>query len=176
MKPMTEIHPVFDPSRLAAHTEGLRALARSLLWDEHGAEDVVQEAMVAALRRPPRAGTPPRPWLFGVVRNLAFKSSRGERRRRARERLAARRVGVESTADAVTRGEEHRRLVSALLSLEEPYRTALLLRYLDGLRPRDIAGELGLPPATVRTRLHRGLKLLRERLDEDGGGDGRACP
>jgi hypothetical protein len=59
-------------------------------------------------------------------------------------------------------------------SLDEPYREAILLRYFEGMAPRDIAKSRGVPIDTVRSHLRRGLAKLRERLDASHGGDRRA--
>src|SRR5262245_51890459 len=67
----------------------LRRLAQGLLYDRHGAEDVVQEAWLAALGLPsatPRLGA----WLTESVKRLAQNRRREEARRRARETRAAR--------------------------------------------------------------------------------------
>ncbi len=162
---MTQSHSAFDPAELSRHTEGLRALARRLLRDEQRAEDVVQDALVTALARAPRSGVPLRAWLAGVVRNLAMRRRREERRRKARETASARTQEAESALDAVTRAEQQQWLVSAVIGLPEPYRTAIILRYLDGYTPLEVAKETGVPPPTARTHVHRGLALLRERLD-----------
>jgi RNA polymerase sigma-70 factor (ECF subfamily) len=63
-----------------------------------------------------------------------------------------------------------RRLVAALLALEEPYRAALLLRYFEDLSVPEVALRLGVPLETARTRLRRGLARLRERLDQERRG------
>jgi hypothetical protein len=68
--------------------------------------------------------------------------------------------------------EQHRRVVEALLELNDSTRTSILLRYLEGLAPRDIAARSGEPVETVRTRIKRGLATLRSRLDEREGGRG----
>lgn len=163
-----------DPELLLAHADGLHALARRLLRDANLAEDVVQDAMLAAVRRPPPEGVPLGPWLVGIVRNLARMARRGDARRAVREHLAAPNRADEPAGAAVARAETHRRLVDAVLALAEPYRSAIVMRYLDGLSPSEIARRTGEPPATVRTRVHRGLALLRERLDADARRDGRS--
>jgi hypothetical protein len=63
-------------------------------------------------------------------------------------------------------------LVSELGRLEEPYRTALVQRFFDGRSAASIAREAGVPAATVRWRIQRGLAELRARLDRRSGGDG----
>jgi hypothetical protein len=71
--------------------------------------------------------------------------------------------------ELVVRAETRLRLAHALLTLEEPYRTTLLLRFHEELPPRHIAQRQGVPVATVRTHIQRGLARLRERLEERNG-------
>ncbi|HKE01440.1 MAG TPA: sigma-70 family RNA polymerase sigma factor, partial [Planctomycetota bacterium] len=150
------------PDALSAHRSFLLALARELLRDEHAAEDVAQEAALAALRRSP---ADPRPWLTRVATNLSFDALRRRRRRSDRERAAARPESVRSTADVVASESLRRTVVEAVLALAEPSRSAILLRFYDGLPPREMARRLGVPAETARTRVRRGLDQLRARLD-----------
>ncbi len=62
------------------------------------------------------------------------------------------------------RFELRKELVEALDSLSQSCRETILLRYFEGLAPRDIAKRHGAPVATVNTRLRRGLGQLREAL------------
>ncbi len=163
-----------SPESLLAHGDFVRGLARSLLWDPDLADDVAQQAFLAALSRPPREARNPRGWLATVVRNLAAKALRRESRRAAREAVAARPEGVPSTAEVVEREAVRRRVVEAVLGLEEPYRSAVLLRFYEDLPPREMAARLGQPVETVKTHLKRGLARLRERLDSEYGRDRRA--
>ena len=158
--------PPFDLSRLLEQREFLRRLARSLVGDAHRAEDLVQDACLLALERPPKSGAL-RPWLSGVVRRLALKSLAREAERPAREARAARpELDVEQEArDLELSGQ----LVQALRSLDAPYRSVLWLRYYRGLTPSEIARERELPLATVKTRLRRGLERLRQTLDAEFG-------
>ncbi|TSC79220.1 MAG: RNA polymerase sigma-70 factor, ECF subfamily [Candidatus Peregrinibacteria bacterium Gr01-1014_25] len=57
------------------------------------------------------------------------------------------------------------RIRDALTQVEEPYRSALVMRYVDGLSPAEIAEMTGESPNTISVRLHRGLKSLRSRVD-----------
>jgi len=59
------------------------------------------------------------------------------------------------------------------MALEEPCRHTILMRYFDGLPPREIAKREGAPIATVKGRLACGLEQLRSRLDTTHGGDRR---
>lgn len=166
-----------DTERLLGQTAWLRALAMSLLGDEQLADDVVQDTWVAALARPPRdvcsdAGL--RGWLARVARNAAHMRVRTDRRRLQRERSVARIEGVPGADAAFERLATQRVLFDAVLALELEDREVVVLRYFDGLPPRDIAKRLGTSSAAVRTRLSRALGRLRARLHRDFGGDASA--
>ncbi len=171
---MTEIGLKLDPERLLAEEDFVRRLARGLLFDDHRVDDVVQDTWVAALRSKSRPQSL-RAWLATIVRNQAANEARGARRRIAREREAARGEETLPSADEVLEREDQRReVVEALRGLTEPYRTAVTLRYLEGLEPAEIAQSQGVPAATVRSHVRRGLALMRERLDAQHAGDRRA--
>lgn len=156
---------------LLAHGSWVRALARSLVRDAASADDLVQQACVAALERPPQGHSAPRRWFAAVLRNLARRDRRAEERRTARERFAAAR-GPETPADDLGETLElSKQLADAVGRLEEPYRSAIFRRYYEGLAPARIAELDGLPLKTVKTRLARGLEQLRERLDSEHRGD-----
>ncbi|MEM7310870.1 MAG: sigma-70 family RNA polymerase sigma factor [Planctomycetota bacterium] len=141
----------------------LTNLARALLGEAHAADDLVQETAVAAIEGlPPDA--PRRAWLASVARRLAARRFRGESRRARREQLAARPEALPDSAELVARAEIAERLTAAARRLPEPYRRAILLRFLEGLSPDEIAREEGKPADTVRWRIRRGLELLREEL------------
>jgi len=150
----------------------LRALARSLLRDAHAADDVVQESWLAYFAQP--AGVPGRlsAWLGTVTRRLASRRMRGEGRRLAREEFAATPESVEALPELALEREEALRVVTAaLLALDEPFKSTLILRYYDERSPTEIAKLQGLPLATVKSRLARGLERLREKLGPEFGGD-----
>lgn len=159
-------------SRLLDHTEWLRGLARRLVHDTAVADDLVQETWLAALRSPPDADLPVRPWLAGVVRKLALMHRRGEGRRVAREGRVARDEALPSTDALVAEVDLERSLKDLVLRLDEPVRTTVLLRYHEGLSSAEIARRQRVPAGTVRWRLKRGLDLLRVELDERYGGRG----
>src|SRR6185295_4777393 len=77
---------------------------------------------------------------------------------------------VRSTADVVAEAESHKRLVLAVMQLDEPYRSTVLLRWFEDLPPREVAARLGVPVETVRTRLKRANDALRARLETRGAG------
>lgn len=86
---MDRVHETFSPERLFAEARWIRRLARGLVDDDPSADDLVQDAWVAALTHPPREAGDERSlraWLATVVRNLAARSRRGPDRRRLAQR------------------------------------------------------------------------------------------
>jgi len=148
---------------LATHAGFLRALARGMLRDEHLAEDVVQQAFLRALARPPAELRIA--WLVRVVRNLALGTALGAERRARRERALARDELDWTHERAALELALQREVAAELSELDEPYRTVVHLRYFRGLPPARIAAELGVPPKTVETRLTRAHARLRQRLE-----------
>ncbi|MEM8885006.1 MAG: sigma-70 family RNA polymerase sigma factor [Planctomycetota bacterium] len=154
---------------LLEHDDFARSLARRLLADAARADDVVQDAWLASADGGPRPGWDARAWLSGVVRNRARNVTREEARRSRRERAAARPEPTASTLELVTREADRQQVIDAVLALEEPYRTVVVLRFYEGMTPRAIAAHLGIPASTVRTRLARALERLRAALDRQFG-------
>ncbi len=157
------------PENLLGEVEWIRALARRLASEHATAEDLAQEACAAALAAPPRDPTRLRPWIASVMRNLAREWTRNAGRRDARERETARPEAEDGVDRVVERAQVHREMVEAVCALEEPFRTAVLLRFFENLAPRAIAARTGVPVATVHSRIGRGLAKLRERLGESHG-------
>jgi RNA polymerase sigma-70 factor (ECF subfamily) len=160
--------PTVPTDALLAESAWLRRLARRLVRDEARAEDAVQDTLVAALERERAGRVPGRPWLAAVLRNSVRFDARSGARRAAREAHAAA-PDAPPPDEVVARLEAHRRLVEAVLALEEPYRTALALRFLEGLPPRAVARRTGVPVKTAHTRIDRALAKLKERLDRSFG-------
>jgi RNA polymerase sigma factor (sigma-70 family) len=162
--------PAYDVEFLREHSGYVRSLARKLVFDEQAAQDVEQETWLAALEHAPRDPRSPRAWLAQLVRNFAFAAWRVQKRREQRERAVSRPEHSVTTPQEVLERESVRRtLVEAVLALDEPYRTALILRFIDDLDAREIARRLHTPLATVRTRIKRGLEVLRANLRREHG-------
>ncbi|HEV8608130.1 MAG TPA: RNA polymerase sigma factor [Tepidisphaeraceae bacterium] len=136
----------------------LRYLGRRFGRD--GADDLLQETFVRALRRPQLRGeaVSARAWLFGIARHVGLSAFR---RKRVMQELPE---GVEA------RGEEiDPRIVAmreAIGRLPEGLRETLELRLADDLSYEEIAAVLGIPLGTVRSRLHHAVKKLREEMKE----------
>ncbi len=153
---------------LLLHREWMRGLARRLVGED-GADDVEQQAWLAALRSPPLHAGSVRGWLATVVRNAARQRDRSASRRRYREAHVDVAAHAPATDSVVAKADAHQRVSRAVMDLEEPYRTTVLLRFFEDLPPRDVATRMGVPVETVRTRTRRALARLRGELDADYG-------
>ncbi len=162
-----------DPRAFLEHAAYLRRLARGLLGDPGAAEDLVQEAWLASLRARPRPGVPLRAWLAGWVRHRSMQKGREEGRRARREEAVARPDLQSPESETVERLEVLQFVLRTVEALDEPYRTAIRLRFVDDLSAQEVAARLDVPVSTVRTRLRRGIAQVRAKLDaECPGGRG----
>ncbi|MEM9379338.1 MAG: sigma-70 family RNA polymerase sigma factor [Planctomycetota bacterium] len=162
-----------DTTLLLEHLDWVHALAHRLVRDAHAADDLVQETWLAAERSAPVRPEAVRGWLARVLRRKVSERTRRERMRRHRESDAARREGVPSDADLHGKVEAEKRVVEAVMALEEPLRRTVLLRWFEGMTPSAIAATEGVSVSAVKGRLQRGHGQLRRRLDATFGGDGR---
>src|SRR5262245_29900572 len=150
---------------LLLHERFVQRLARSLLCIEADADDLVQETWLRALEHPPDSGGRAAGWLGTVTRNLARNWNVGAFRRREREVRSARQEGTPPLQQVAEREDVRRQIVEALGRIPEDHASAIVLRFFEGLPPRDIARRLATPVETVKKRLTRGLAELRQELD-----------
>lgn len=158
-----------DLQTVLSHERFVRAAARAVLGVDDRVEDVVQESLVLALRTGPRIVGVLRAWLGTVARRKAIDLLRRESARRRAEGAAPKPGPVPSPVEIASQEETRRVLVTELLGLDAPSRDVLVLRFYEGLAPREIAARLGVPVETVRTRTRRAIERLRERLDTRRG-------
>jgi RNA polymerase sigma-70 factor (ECF subfamily) len=159
---------------LLEQTSWVQKLARRLVQDPSMADDLAQDTLVRALEERPDAQRSLRGWLATVMRTSLGKRRRGEGNRTARERQRSRDEAEPSTLDVVERAATHSDVVQAVLGLEEPYRSTILLRFFDQLSYAEIARRQRISEATVNSRITRGLERLRQRLSTAYGGDRHA--
>lgn len=150
----------------------MRRLARALVRDDAAADDLVQDVLVSALEHPPTQDITWRAAIAGRMRQRLRSRHRAEVRRADRELANARSEGADDE-QALTREryELCQLVLNAARALDEPYRSTIRLRFLEDLSPSEIAERTHTSVETVKTRLKRGLAMLRARLDRDHGGD-----
>ncbi len=163
-----------DPQTLLAQREWVRRVARALAADANAADDLEQDLWVGLLERPPRPRSSLRGWIAAALRHRLLNVKRADARR-ARHELAASRAEAVVPRQVVEEADAHRRVVNLVMGLDEPYRTAVLLRFFEDLAPGAIARQLGVPTETVRTRIRRALAMLRDELSGSSGADRLAC-
>jgi RNA polymerase sigma-70 factor, ECF subfamily len=153
------------------HSDALHGYAMRLCQgDRQRAEDLVQETLLRAWRRPaamdPARGSV-RAWLFTTARNLAIDAWR---RREARvtevvtDQLPERLNGLEETDRAV----ESWVVAEALQRLTPAHRQVLVECFYHGRSVAEAAARLGIPAGTVKSRTHYALRALRVALEEAG--------
>ncbi len=144
-----------------------------LTRDVDVAQDLAQEAFFAAFRshHTLREGAPLAPWIFKIARNLAYK----EFNRRGKEWKTLAEEGIEGTGceprsngpspheTAIDR-DLRERIDRALAKVKPKFRDAVILRLVQGYSSEEAASLLGVPVATLNTRVHRGLRQLRRSL------------
>lgn len=153
-------------------------MAFRLTGDRDEARDLAQDVFVRVYRNLDRY----RPgtfegWLYRITKNLFLD------RMRRRTRLRLEPLPDEDwrqpsepdpgPAERVEAGVLRGDLATALESLPAAFRTAVVLCDVQGLSYEEIAQATGWPIGTVRSRIHRGRKLLRRHLDETGRGGRR---
>ncbi|MCL4742803.1 MAG: sigma-70 family RNA polymerase sigma factor [Phycisphaerales bacterium] len=127
-------------------------------------DDLSQDVFIRAwqrlddLRRDDALGA----WLAAMARARAADHRRGAARRARREAAV-----VHERHDLPRDGITAERALAAIRSLPEAYRDTLALRLIEQMPGPLIARRLGMTEGSVRVNLHRGMKLLRERLGMD---------
>jgi RNA polymerase sigma-70 factor (ECF subfamily) len=163
----TAIEAVLVGAALAGDREGFGRLYDRYAPLVHGillarvpraeVDDLVQDIFLHAFRKlhTLRDAAAFGPWVAMIARNRAV-----DFHRRSRETVEITDdVGGSNTSDS--RAAE---ILEMIRNLPEAYRETLVLRLVEGMTGPEIAARTGLTPASVRVNLHRGMKLLREKL------------
>ena len=140
--------------------------------DGFDADDAVQDAFIKLSQRPEViAHGGALSWLLRVVVNACRRALRPFARER---RSLGERVDADDASDvsantlspeaALQRWELVSAVHAAIAELEAPYREVLVLRDLEGLSGEEASAMLGVPLATMKTRLHRARVMLREKI------------
>jgi RNA polymerase sigma-70 factor (ECF subfamily) len=171
------------------HNRGLFRVARAILKNNEDAEDVLQEAYLAAYRHigDYRVEAKLSTWLTRIVINQALARVRSRHRARivvpfsdlgAKERIRSEREGFDeprsSPEQSATRADIRRLLEQKIDELPVAFRTVFVLREVEDLSVDETAACLSIPEATVRSRMFRARGRLRESLAREldmGTGD-----
>ena len=157
-------------------------VARAILKDEAAAEDALQDAYVHAYRQLSsfRGDSDMGTWLTRIVINQSLMQLRKRKRERVVVAFArpapSQPEGGESDvvdtrgelpSDAALRGEIRRMIERRVDELPVAFRTVFVMREIEEMTAQETAAALGIPEATVRTRLFRARALLSEALERD---------
>jgi RNA polymerase sigma-70 factor (ECF subfamily) len=156
-------------------TPWLLGVAAAMLSDQDEAEEVVQEAFTIAWRRTDlfdRESGRLVPWLLRITRNRAIDRLRARKRAAAKaRRLVAQGAAGEGWSPAVEPDEAarpgwhvHEQVHAALRALPDDQLAVVRLAYFEGFTHSEIAGRLGIPLGTVKTRLRLAFDKLRGGL------------
>jgi RNA polymerase sigma-70 factor, ECF subfamily len=149
-----------------AHWPRAYRAAYLVVHDRAAAEDIAQEAFVAAVRALDRFDRrrPFGPWLHRIVVNRAIDWARARSLRHEvhDDALASRAAPADPPPRRLSEGT-----VAALAGLSPDHRAVIVLRYLLEYTPGEISKLLDLPRGTVNSRLRRGLDALQENLPEE---------
>ena len=165
------------------HDRGLRMLAYRMLHDRTAMDDVMQDAYVKAFRGLSgfRGEAQARTWLYRIVYNACLDRLRRDRRQREAPLEGAgdggcpggcavayqgRRPSALAALDETDSVVERVDLATALASLPEDQRTAVLLVDAAGFSYEEVAEVLGVRPGTIGSRLHHARSVLRATLTE----------
>jgi RNA polymerase sigma-70 factor, ECF subfamily len=151
------------------HWRGAHRAAYLVVHDAPAAEDIAQEAFVAAIRALERFDRrrPFGPWLHRIVVNRAIDWSRASKARREVTGEAAQHLEPAAPEVDPAALADSDRVVAALRSLGPEQRAVVVLRYLLEYTPGEIAELLEIPRGTVNSRLRRGLDALALALPEE---------
>jgi len=159
-------------SELARVSTGrLYVVARLILRDDTRAEDATQEALVAAWRRLNGLRDPDRfeAWLHRLLVNACYREARKGRRRGSLEvhvdELPMPEAPEASGMDFDLADRDQ--LERGFRRLDVDQRTVLVMHYYLGFSLDAAAEVLGVPPGTVRSRLHRAINAMRAALEAD---------
>ncbi len=147
---------------IRAYGRRLYAIAFAIVQDVAEAEDIVQDTFLKLHQGRTRDADNVPAWLMTVARNAARDRLRRRKPQATEETFhTLPDHGVARPGAALQQREYHARLRRALGSLPEEHRTALTLRYLEGLDYRAIAQTMGVTDGALRGLLGRGLGTLR---------------
>lgn len=174
----------------ATYGSRIHQLAFRYVRNREDAEEITQDVLLKVYKKIEafRGDAALSSWIYRITFNTAMSRLRSQKQHRPAEAVASSFQGFElervvlkprpkeiadwsSVADdEVLRGELRRRLISALKELPDLYRLPILLRDIHGLSTEEASAVLRVKDQTLKSRLHRGRLMLRDRLADFASG------
>ena len=158
-----------------AHLRDVYSYSYYRTGNHHDAEDLTEQTFLQAYRHFERAqqesrGRPLRPWLIRIAHNLAANYYR-DRSRRPQTQLedAAVLSAPHDTEQLVEGREELGAVLAGVASLSDDRREALIMRFALDMDNKEIARALGRSEGATKVLIHRAIKQLEERLEDERG-------
>jgi RNA polymerase sigma-70 factor (ECF subfamily) len=156
-----------------AHLRDVYSYAYYRIGNHHDAEDLTEQTFLQAYRHFERAqreshGRPLRPWLIRIAHNLAANYYRDRSRRPTTQLEDASVLSAPlDTEDLVESREEVKEVLSGVSKLPEDRREALIMRFALDMDNREIARAMGRSEGATKVLLHRAIRQLEQRLEDD---------
>lgn len=147
----------------------LYAIALRITRQEKLAEEALQEGFIKIWHNAARFDAQKAQaitWMGTIVRNQAIDLLRQQQKHADTELFDEETTSAETTAnpteDSVIQGDNQQVVQQCLQTLDEKYRSAILLAYLDGYTHQEIADKQGLTISNVKNRIHRGVAMVKD--------------
>ena len=170
----------------SAYGQRIHQLAFRYMKNWEDAEEVTQDVLLKVVRKIDafRGDAALSSWIYRITFNTAMSRLRTGKAGRAAEQQRHEPVSDELSGlipqdpadwssladDHVLRREMRERLIKALTTLPEVYRTPVVLRDIQGMSTEEASRVLRVKPQTLKSRLHRGRLILRQAMAEFAGG------
>ena len=158
-----------------AHLRDVYSYSYYRIGNHHDAEDLTEQTFLQAYRHFDRAqresnGRPLRPWLIRIAHNLAANYYRDRSRRPQTQLEDAAVISAPHDTESIVEGrEELGEVLAGVASLPDDRREALIMRFALDMDNKEIARALGRSEGATKVLIHRAIKQLEERLEDERG-------
>lgn len=172
-QPGIDIAELFEQTRNMVFGLGMR-----LFRNPEEAADFSQDVYLRVMDKIDsfRGDSKPSTWVYSVAMHLGLNRLRRMKRIQFLPEDAEEPITEETPesllTEALDRQETEERVQQELMNLPDSYRVPLMLLYYDRMSYREMSEKLGLPEGTLKSLVHRGKRILRDRLVKSTGPEG----
>lgn len=140
--------------------------AKSIVGNQADGEDAMQESILKAYEKIDtlRSRRKFKAWIFQILANECYQILRSRKRQEPTDPFEF----CKEEHQAVSQKSEEGEILSYILKIPKQYQEVLILYYYDEFSTKEIAKILDIPPGTVKSRLSRGRKQLKDLLEMEG--------